>query len=408
MDPKEIALRYYSRWLGSDENILSGARRGPTLLQSPERDRTLSGYGTVYDVWALETESGVFISHSGRVKEAAERAERFILDGVAPGQALQCVCGAKPAHSVKYYYAGDGGDLSSPARPLTGDDYPAFERFFLTVCPLEGDVSWLREYFDDMAAQGLCCGVFADGLLVSCTDAPTMPFMEDLVQEIGINTLPGYRGRGYAKAACRRCVREILARGKCPVWSTGASNVASQRLATSVGFIKLGDAWSLSLKENDPSQIRLVPMTREMLFTYFREYEHDPDLWLDKTQFVPYVFSEERVERYIRRQEELKRVNLAIMLHDDIVGQIILKNIEEHLSAAMGISLKNARYKDHGFGTRAEQLAIRYVFYEMDIPVLYADALKTNTRSRHVLEKAGFRYVREDRDFIYYRADRDG
>ena len=72
MDPKEIALRYYSRWLGSDENILSGARRGPTLLQSPERDRTLSGYGTVYDVWALETESGAFISHSGRVKEAAD------------------------------------------------------------------------------------------------------------------------------------------------------------------------------------------------------------------------------------------------------------------------------------------------------------------------------------------------
>ena len=73
----------------------------------------------------------------------------------------------------------------------------------------------------------------------------------------------------------------------------------------------------------------------------------------------------------------------------------------------MGIALKNSRYKDHGIGTLAEKLVIRYVFDELDIPTLYADSIKSNLRSRHVLEKAGFNFIREDKDFMYYRIDRE-
>ena len=46
------------------------------------------------------------------------------------------------------------------------------------------------------------------------------------------------------------------------------------------------------------------------------------------------------------------------------------------------------------------------MFHELDIPVLYADALITNTRSQHVLEKVGFRLIREEEDFIYYSIER--
>ena len=35
-----------------------------------------------------------------------------------------------------------------------------------------------------------------------------------------------------------------------------------------------------------------------------------------------------------------------------------------------------------------------------------ADTVKKNTRSQHVIEKVGFKYVKEDDSFIYYRIQR--
>lgn len=153
-------------------------------------------------------------------------------------------------------------------------------------------------------------------------------------------------------------------------------------------------------------RIELGPMTEDMYHRYFKEYESDPDLLLKDQPYVSYTYSEEKVERYIRRQKELRRIPLAILCDDEIVGEIVIRDIEEHKCAAMGITLKNAKYKDQGIGTEAERLAVRFVFCDLDIPTLYADTVKTNTRSQHVLEKAGFAFLREDGDFKYYRIDR--
>ncbi len=157
----------------------------------------------------------------------------------------------------------------------------------------------------------------------------------------------------------------------------------------------------------DADSVRLAFMTDEMYRSYFREYENDPDLCLPGQAYVPYVYSEEKVDRYIRKQRGLHRVTLAILRGEEIVGEIIIKDMEAHTSATMSIALKNAGYKDRGIGTRAERLAVRYVFDELDIPTLYADTIQTNLRSQHVLEKAGFVLVREDGEFKYYRIDRD-
>ena len=153
--------------------------------------------------------------------------------------------------------------------------------------------------------------------------------------------------------------------------------------------------------------VRLTPMTPEMYHEYCKEYENDPDLYLDPAKFVPYEYSEEKVERYLQRLRDLKRISLAIMLGDEIAGEIVLKNIEPRRQATMGLTLKNAGYKDRGIGTQAERLAVQYVFHELDIPVLYADTIRTNTRSQHVLEKVGFRFLREDEDFKYYEIRRE-
>ena len=154
------------------------------------------------------------------------------------------------------------------------------------------------------------------------------------------------------------------------------------------------------------TEVYLLPMTPEMYHEYFMEYQNDLDLYIDKSKFAPYAYDEEKVNRYIQRQIDLKRKNFAIMFDGEMVGEIVIKNIVEHECATMSIAMKNARYKDRGFGTKAEQLAIQYVFNELDIPILYADAILTNTRSQHVLEKVGFKFIKEEGDFRYYRIER--
>lgn len=157
---------------------------------------------------------------------------------------------------------------------------------------------------------------------------------------------------------------------------------------------------------NGQGNVRLVPMTAEMYRLFFLEFENDPDVYLPGQKYVRYEYSEEKVAKYVQRQKDLRRIPLAILSDEEIVGEIILKNIEPHQCATMSIVLKNAQYKDHGIGTQAEKLAVQYVFHDLEIPALYADTVRTNSRSQHVLEKVGFTLIREDQDFKYYRIDR--
>lgn len=149
-------------------------------------------------------------------------------------------------------------------------------------------------------------------------------------------------------------------------------------------------------------KIKLCPMTPEMYHAFFRQYTNDPELYLDKTAFAEYTYSEERVNAYIQRQTDKKRITLAIMLGEEIVGELKLYDIIPGQSATLGITMKNDRFKNKGYGTRAEQLAAEYVFRQLRIPTLRADTVLTNTRSQHVLEKVGFRFLYEDEQKKYY------
>lgn len=150
----------------------------------------------------------------------------------------------------------------------------------------------------------------------------------------------------------------------------------------------------------------LLPMTAEMYHTYYKEYQNDPDLYFDRSKCTPFVYSPEWVDRYIQRQVSRNRKCFAIMLGDEMAGEVIIKRIEPGKCATLGICMKNDSYKNRGIGTAAERLAIDYVFHGLDIPVLYADTILTNMRSQHVLEKAGFRYLRTEGDFKYYQINR--
>ena len=152
---------------------------------------------------------------------------------------------------------------------------------------------------------------------------------------------------------------------------------------------------------------RLAPMTAQMYHEYYREYRSDPDLCFDKGDFAEFAYDPEWVDRYVRRQADPGRRCFAILHGDEVVGELILKDIVPRERATLSISMKHGGYKDRGFGTRAERLAIEYAFGALEVSVLCADALVTNARSRHVLEKVGFRETHEDGRFAYYEIKKE-
>lgn len=159
---------------------------------------------------------------------------------------LSDALGVPATHTVKYVFLSPIA-RSEQARQLRGGDYPAYEAFFRAAHPGAQTDGWLQEYFDEIAANGACWGIWRDGRLVCCTDAGSMPFMADRVSEVGINTLPAWQGHGLATDACAAHIAHLLKRGLCPLWSTSADNAASGRLAQRLGFAHLADVIMLTL-----------------------------------------------------------------------------------------------------------------------------------------------------------------
>lgn len=153
-------------------------------------------------------------------------------------------------------------------------------------------------------------------------------------------------------------------------------------------------------------KISLMPMSDEMYYEYFKDYENDPDLFFDKAEYKPYVYSVEGVTRYIERKKRKQQIPMAIVYGEEVIGELIFKELVPNDSVTIGISLRKSKYKDHGYGTQAEKLALAYAFDTLGVKTVLADTLLTNTRSQHVLEKIGFVETHRDEMFRYYRCQR--
>lgn len=152
--------------------------------------------------------------------------------------------------------------------------------------------------------------------------------------------------------------------------------------------------------------ISLTRMSDEMYYEYLKDYENDPDLYFDKDTYEPYIYSVEGVARYIERKKRKQQIPMAIVHDNEVIGELIFKELVPNYSVTIGIALKNANYKDHGYGTQAEKLALDYAFGTLGVKVVLADTILTNTRSQHVLEKVGFVETHRDDRFIYYKCQR--
>lgn len=153
--------------------------------------------------------------------------------------------------------------------------------------------------------------------------------------------------------------------------------------------------------------ISLRMMTRALCHELFRNWENDPDICMDMALFKPYRYDEEAVNRYFDAKQGPSRVLLAIMKDNAPIGEIQLKQIDRaRRECTLSIHMQSGAYKGRGYGTCTERLALRYAFETLDMTAVNADVLVRNTRSQHVLEKVGFRLVKEENGFKYYRCER--
>lgn len=85
----------------------------------------------------------------------------------------------------------------------------------------------------DSAYKSIVAAAVIDGEIVSL--AHTFAW-SPLYVDIGVTTHEQFRGKGMATAAAAIVAREVQKRGKVPVWSTGADNFSSMRIAQKLGF----------------------------------------------------------------------------------------------------------------------------------------------------------------------------
>ena len=154
-------------------------------------------------------------------------------------------------------------------------------------------------------------------------------------------------------------------------------------------------------------KLKLQRMTRELCHELYKEWENDESIYMDMSLFKPYVYNEEAVNRYFDAKQDPSRIMFAIMLFGKPIGELQLKQIDhDKKECTLSIHLQNDSAKGKGYGTKAEQLAIKYAFNELGMDVVNADMVKKNIRSQHVIEKIGFKFIKEDDCFKYYRIQR--
>jgi RimJ/RimL family protein N-acetyltransferase len=154
-------------------------------------------------------------------------------------------------------------------------------------------------------------------------------------------------------------------------------------------------------------EITLKPMTRELCHEFFMKFENDPDVFMDMTLFSKYQYDKQKVDQYFDKHQNANRLVLMIMKSEYPIGEIHLKDIDTYTKeCTLGIHMQNDSYKGKGYGTIAEKLAIQYAFDVLGMKAVNADIVLKNTRSQHIVEKLGFKYINSEGIFKYYRIEK--
>jgi len=233
-----ITNSYYSNFTGVNPLEVT---KGIHFVPSEARNQQVKGFGCKYAVYILVKEDMCIVSY-------APQYARFLngLNSCGVDEILSAVNSAYRLKEMQLMiFREERVSEFGNARILKKSDYPLYEEFFCKANPTADPTGWLEDYFTEKAAKEYFAGYLLNGVLVSVCDAPDMPYMENVIQHTGIETLPGERRKGYAKCTSALAAHHLLERGICPQWECRADNTASIALAQSIGYEKYGKAYIL-------------------------------------------------------------------------------------------------------------------------------------------------------------------
>lgn len=243
----EIIDDYFSRYLGYE---LGRVGRGQTVaVPSERRQRDEKGWG--YTV-AIQ----IHVSHERAVissrPDLFESVEQLLVQEPKPVELLTVEWRHRIGQLVDPDQLGKlnvvlyGKSDSCPmvknpkCRPLSESDVESYVRMKLDLYPAvnaENLATDIRRNIGD----GIAFGVFDTDRLVSVSEAPAVGHMQDQIDEVGVDTLPEYRRKGYGKAVVSNMTKAILDLGRIPIYRYNPANEASLSLAKAVGYEKYGD-----------------------------------------------------------------------------------------------------------------------------------------------------------------------
>lgn len=100
----------------------------------------------------------------------------------------------------------------------------------------------LDEWIDDSGSGSVMVAALSGGRAVSVCASVRV---SEGAHCAGVETAPGYRGRGFAQQAVVGWAQRVRAQGAEPFYATTFDNLASQRLARSLGLDLVGSEFSI-------------------------------------------------------------------------------------------------------------------------------------------------------------------
>jgi hypothetical protein len=204
------------RILGSNE---PNGRFGPRLFLGRTKDGHVVRFGaTVPDTVAQRL--GEIIEREPRVADLSPEPVvmdevRVVLSEHAP--VSRETCGPAYRFPESIVPAGNVVQVTDANRDLVSDTF-----------------RWL---YDDLPSWAPAFAVVEDGVAVSACYSSRNGID---AAEAGVDTMPDYRGRGYAVAVTASWAAAIRASGRIPLYSTAWDNLASQAVARRLGLVMYG------------------------------------------------------------------------------------------------------------------------------------------------------------------------